>query len=90
MLNLRARSQARWITGPSAIGSENGTPSSRTSAPPATIACISGTVISGPGSPAVMKVTRPVLWCALSAEKVASIRDMGLLSNAFAGVDGSR
>ena len=27
---------ARWITGPSAIGSENGTPSSRMSAPPAT------------------------------------------------------
>ena len=28
-----ARSEARWITGPSAIGSENGTPSSITSAP---------------------------------------------------------
>ena len=28
-----ARSDARWITGPSASGSENGTPTSRTSAP---------------------------------------------------------
>ncbi len=28
-----ARSVARWITGPSASGSENGTPISRTSAP---------------------------------------------------------
>ena len=30
-----ARSEAFWITGPSAIGSENGTPSSMMSAPPA-------------------------------------------------------
>ena len=30
-----ARSVARWITGPSASGSENGTPISRTSAPAA-------------------------------------------------------
>ena len=35
-----ARSLAFWITGPSAIGSENGTPSSITSAPAATIACM--------------------------------------------------
>ena len=39
-----ARSDARWITGPSAIGSENGTPSSMMSAPASTSACISGTV----------------------------------------------
>ena len=31
---FNARSLERWITGPSAIGSENGTPSSITSAPP--------------------------------------------------------
>jgi hypothetical protein len=35
------------MVGPSAIGSENGTPSSMMSAPPATSACISGTVWSG-------------------------------------------
>jgi hypothetical protein len=34
----RARSEARWMVGPSAIGSENGTPSSMMSAPPATSA----------------------------------------------------
>ena len=49
-----ARSPERWITGPSAIGSENGTPSSITSAPRSTSACISGTVSEGCGSPAVM------------------------------------
>ena len=49
-----AASLARWITGPSAIGSENGTPSSMTSAPPATSACITGTVDSRAGKPEVM------------------------------------
>ena len=44
---------ARWITGPSAIGSENGTPSSIRSAPPRSSASTSGTVASGVGSPAV-------------------------------------
>ena len=33
-----ARSDARWITGPSASGSENGKPSSTTSAPASTAA----------------------------------------------------
>jgi hypothetical protein len=50
-----ARSEARWMVGPSAIGSENGTPSSMMSAPPSTSACISGSVSAAPGSPAVMK-----------------------------------
>ena len=49
-----ARSEARWITGPSAIGSENGTPSSITSAPALTSACMIGTVAVGAGSPEVM------------------------------------
>ena len=47
-------SQAAWITGPSAMGSEKGTPSSSRSAPASTRACISGTVTSGCGSPAVI------------------------------------
>ena len=46
-----------WITGPSAIGSEKGTPSSIMSAPPASIASKMGTVSSLRGNPAVMKVT---------------------------------
>ena len=49
-----ARSLARWITGPSAMGSENGIPSSIASAPAATSLCIIATVIDGSGSPAVM------------------------------------
>jgi hypothetical protein len=49
-----ARSEAFWITGPSAIGSEKGTPSSITSAPAAAIASITSTVASGNGSPAQM------------------------------------
>ena len=48
-----ACSLARWITGPSAIGSENGTPSSIASAPPATSACMIGTVSAGAGWPEV-------------------------------------
>src|SRR6185437_6726491 len=53
-----ARSDERWITGPSAIGSENGTPSSITSAPALTSACRIGTVCEGAGSPAVTKGMR--------------------------------
>jgi hypothetical protein len=48
-----ARSEARWITGPSAIGSENGTPSSSTSAPAATSDCMIGSVDASDGSPVV-------------------------------------
>src|SRR6266404_869616 len=69
-----ARSDARWMTGPSAIGSENGTPSSITSAPAAVSARISGTVAASVGSPAVMygiSATRPA---ARSLSKVASMR----------------
>ncbi len=49
-----ARSDAFWITGPSAIGSENGTPSSITSAPALASASITSVVASGNGSPAQM------------------------------------
>src|SRR5450830_291882 len=48
------------------------------SAPPATSACISGTVSSGAGSPAVMKVTSAVLFCAFKALKVAAMLDMSV------------
>ncbi len=49
-----ARSVARWIVGPSADGSENGTPSSMTSAPARASACIRATSSSADGSPAAM------------------------------------
>ena len=42
------------MTGPSAIGSENGIPSSIISAPEVTKACINLTVSDGCGSPAVI------------------------------------
>ncbi len=48
-----AASPAFWITGPSAIGSEKGTPSSITSAPASTMPCISSGVMSAKGKPAV-------------------------------------
>lgn len=47
-----------WIAGPSAMGSENGTPSSMMSAPPSCMANMIGTVSSTRGYPAVTKVTR--------------------------------
>ena len=46
-------SPARWITGPSAMGSEKGTPNSTRSAPPRTSASTSSGVRKGDGSPAV-------------------------------------
>ena len=49
---LIARSDARCITGPSAIGPENGMPSSIALAPDRTSSCKSGTVDSSDGSPA--------------------------------------
>ena len=71
-----ARSELRWITGPSAIGSENGTPSSITSAPACTSACITGTVASSDGSPAVMKGTSALRPEALSRENFSLILDI--------------
>lgn len=52
---------AAWMTGPSAIGSENGTPSSITSAPPACMASMIGTVAPLVGNPAVTNVTKAAL-----------------------------
>ncbi len=49
------------------MGSENGTPSSMMSAPDLTRVCISGTVISGFGSPAVTKGIKAVLPASLSS-----------------------
>lgn len=46
-----------WITGPSAEGSENGTPSSIMSAPPRSMAIKMSTVSLAVGYPAVTKGT---------------------------------
>jgi hypothetical protein len=53
MPRASARSLAFCTTGPSAIGSLNGMPSSMTSAPAAAIASSSSTVPSACGSPTV-------------------------------------
>src|SRR5882724_3891840 len=72
---LSARSPERWITGPSAMGSENGTPSSITSAPAPARACISGTVTPGAGSPAVMYGISAFFRSRASRSKVVWILD---------------
>ena len=72
-----ARSDARWTTGPSAIGSENGTPSSITSAPAEVSARISGTVAASEGSPAVMYGISAARPAPRSLSKVASMRFIG-------------
>src|SRR3954468_20041419 len=71
---FNARSEDRWITGPSAMGSENGTPSSITSAPPRTRACMTGTVCAGAGSPAVTKGMSALRFDAASFAKVSAMR----------------
>src|SRR5450755_2118891 len=65
------------MTGPSAMGSENGTPSSIRSAPAAVNARISGTVCASEGSPTVMYGISAARPAARSLAKVASIRLIG-------------
>src|SRR5207247_37722 len=55
-----ARSLARWMIGPSARGSENGTPSSSTSTPAFSISRATSIVRSSDGSPAVTNPTKPL------------------------------
>src|SRR5258708_11551290 len=73
-LCLSARSEERWITGPSAMGSENGTPSSITSAPFFASACITATVCRGLGSPAVTEGMSAERRAARSFSNVAGMR----------------
>src|SRR5262245_3135807 len=54
-----ARTAARWIVGPSARGSENGMPTSITSAPRASASSMSRAVVSRLGSPATKYGMRP-------------------------------
>src|SRR5471030_2409830 len=69
-----ARSVARWITGPSASGSENGTPTSRTSAPARSSALRISAERGRSGSPAVVYVTSPGRFSARSRANVFAIR----------------
>src|SRR3546814_1134066 len=67
------------MVGPSAIGSENGTPSSITSAPASTSACITGTSASSDGSPAVTNGISALRSAALSWANLVSMRFIALL-----------
>ena len=60
-IEFQGRSQARWMTGPSAMVSETARPVPAHRRRPRRARASAATVASGPGSPAVMKVTRPVL-----------------------------
>ena len=71
------------VTGPSAMGSEKGTPSSIRSAPAETMACISGTVASRAGSPAVTKGIRAVRRRPRSSSKRAATRLIGSAPRAW-------
>src|SRR5688572_25698151 len=59
------------------MGSENGTPSSITSAPPAASACMTGTVSAGLGSPAVTKGMRAARCAARTFAKAWAMRLIG-------------
>src|SRR3990170_2321036 len=67
------------MTGPSANGSENGTPTSRMSAPPLAIRTRMSRLRSRSGSPAVTYVTKPTRPALRRSRNAASIRDMSLL-----------
>src|SRR6185436_9890933 len=78
-----ARSVARWMTGPSASGSENGTPTSSTSAPARSSAFRISAERARSGSPAVTYVTRPGRPSRLSRANVSAM--LGI-EQAFDGV----
>ena len=60
---MRRTTLVSWIVGPSAMGSEKGTPSSMMSAPPSCMESKIGTVSLTVGYPAVTKVTSAGLVC---------------------------
>src|SRR5439155_18950969 len=68
-----ARCELAWITGPSAIGSENGSPSSMTSAPAPSSARMRSTVRAASGWPAVMYGTSARRPSSFSAAKRRAI-----------------
>src|SRR5690606_35867885 len=84
-----ARSLARWIVGPSAIGSENGTPSSMMSAPAATHWRRTSSVTARVGNPTVMEGISALRPAARSRSKVATMRGfIGTTSELDAGTPG--
>ncbi len=80
-----ARSDARWITGPSASGSENGIPTSRTSAPFFASETRISAVRARSGSPAVTKATSPGCFVPRMRLNAAAMRDISVLPPARPG-----
>src|SRR5216110_2253492 len=70
-----ARCELAWITGPSAIGSENGTPTSMTSAPASSSACSSSNERARSGWPAVTYTINARLLDARNAANRRSMAD---------------
>src|SRR5487761_1194200 len=68
------RSLARWIVGPSATGSLNGTPNSSTSAPASAAAKAISTAAVSDGSPAVIYATKPISLVRASSSNRLPIR----------------
>src|SRR5688572_11517270 len=85
-----ARSVARWMTGPSAIGSEKGTPTSMMSAPACSRASIRSAVVLRSGSPAVMKGTKALRLLPRSSWNLFSILVMELRCRDPGGVGSTR
>src|SRR5438270_4307808 len=81
------------MTGPSAIGSENGNPSSMTSAPASVIAASNSTVRSASGCPAVMygmSARRPAAFSAANRFAIASdeiVADADAIAVGIVGLD---
>ena len=69
MPDFKARRLEAWIAGPSAIGSENGMPSSITSAPASASPPRIFAEVAPSGSPAVRNVTSPPRPASFSAAK---------------------
>ena len=70
----RARWSASWMTGPSAMGSLKGIPSSTNVAPASSMARISFFVVSRSGSPAVMKGANIFLcFCSTAANLLMNL-----------------
>ena len=76
-----ARMLASWITGPSAVGSEKGMPSSIRSAPASTMATTASSVTSSVGSPQVMNGMKAFLRDPSAAVKALAILLMQIFSS---------
>ncbi len=83
-----ARSEASWIAGPSAMGSEKGTPNSIISAPLSSSLRTISSLKSRDGSPAVIYVTKAILPFSLSSSNLLFILFICFVSFLFTSYKG--